>query len=368
MNYMIVRFLFTLSIGLILISKAYCQERESIKLMDYKPESVFNVPASVIQKAKYPVIDMHAHDYAKTPREVDEWVKKMDSLGIKKTIILTGKTGDAFEAAVTKYSHHPSRFDIWCGFDYTGFDQPGWAERAIDELIKCKKMGAKGVGEISDKGRGITYLNTDPAGGMHIDDIRMKPVLKKCGELGMPVNVHVADPYWAYLPIDHKNDGLMSAFNWRIDLSKEGMYDHQQLIETLENAVRDNPQTTFIACHLANCDFDLSILGSLLDKYPNLYTDISARYYQTATIPRHVRAFYEKYSDRVLYGTDMGTAMNMYRFTLRILETADEHFYFRYTYHWPLYGLNLDKSLLKKIYHKNALRILNMSKREVKPE
>src|SRR5690606_31881325 len=111
--------------------------------------------------------------------------------------------------------------------------------------------------------------------------------------------------------------------------------------------------------HLANCDFDLSLLGNLLDKYPNLYADISARYYQTASIPRHVKAFYTRYSDRLLYGADMSTDVRMYRFTFRVLQTADEHFYFRYTYHWPLYGLDLGDDVLKKIYYENANRLIS---------
>lgn len=335
------------------------QDVETLRLKDYRPHSVFRVPVTKVTRARYPAIDVHAHDYARTPEELDVWVKKMDTLGIKKVIILSGRTGSEFEKVITRYRRYPNRFEVWCGFDYSGFDQPEWADRAVAELEKCYKMGATGVGEISDKGMGITRSKDDPSRNMHLDDPRMKPLFEKCAELGMPVNVHVADPYWAYLPMDSTNDGLMSAYRWRIDLTREGIYDHAQLLQTLENAVRDNPRTTFIACHLANCDFDLSILGRLFDNYPNLYADISARYYQTATIPRHVRSFYTKYSNRLLYGTDMSTASEMYRFTFRVLQTADEHFYFRYTYHWPLYGLDLDDDVLRKLYRDNALKLLN---------
>jgi predicted TIM-barrel fold metal-dependent hydrolase len=349
-----------LSLCIAISFSGYGQDVENLKLKDYRPQSIYKMPTSNIKRAKYPVIDVHAHDYAKTPEELDIWVKKMDSLGIAKIIILTGRSGDAFRELVNRYSRYPSRFDLWCGFDYTGYDQPGWSERAVAELEKCKEMGAKGVGEISDKGRGLRFSNTDPSKAMHFDDPRMKPLLKRCGELGMPINVHVADPYWSYLPMDSTNDGLMNAYRWRIDLTREGIFNHGQLIQTLENAVRDNPNTTFIACHLANCDFDLSILGSLLDKYPNLYSDISARFYETSTIPRHARAFFEKYSNRLLFGTDMGTDPKMYRFTFRVVESSDDHFYYRYSYHWPLYGLGLSDKTLKRLYYQNAGRILKI--------
>jgi uncharacterized protein len=226
-------------------------------------------------------------------------------------------------------------------------------------LERCYKKGAKGVGELGDKGLGETYSQPVPGYGLHIDDPRLKPLLEKCAELGMPVNVHIAEDEWMYLGADSANDGLINAATWKVDLSKKGILNHAQLITTLENAVKNNPKTTFIACHLANCCADLSILGRLLDTYSNLYADIAARYGEIAPIPRYVHAFIEKYQDRILYGTDMGTSKDMYRTTFRILETADEHFYKQYlfNYHWPLYGLYLSDTTLKKLYNENAKRI-----------
>jgi hypothetical protein len=89
-------------------------------------------------------------------------------------------------------------------------------------------------------------------------------------------------------------------------------------------------------------------------------TDISARYAETAVIPRFTRAFYVQYQDRLLYGTDMGSSAAMYRTTFRILETEDEHFYDHslFSYHWSLYGLGLPDAVLKKLYRDNAMRVL----------
>jgi len=195
---------------------------------------------------------------------------------------------------------------------------------------------------------------------MHINDPRMQPLLKRCGELGMPVNVHVAEPIWMYEPIDNENDGLMNAEKWQIDKSKPDLLLHGELIDTLDEAVGNNPGTTFIACHYANCSYDLNILGKLFDKHKNLYADISARYAETAPTPRATGAFYKKYQDRLLYGTDMGMDASMYQTTFRILETDDEHFYKhdQFGYHWPLNGLGLDDETLRKVYSENAKKIL----------
>lgn len=336
------------------------QVPDRLLLKDHQPESIFRIPVTKIEKARFPVIDMHSHPYAQSGDDLEEWIANMDRFGIGKIIILTYATGDEFDSLYSIYSAYGDRFEVWCGFDYTGYNEPGWTEKAIAELDRCFKKGAKGVGELGDKGLGLVYSHPTPAPGMHIDDPRMQPLLKKCGELNMPVNIHVAEPMWMYEPMDATNDGLMNGYKWRIDQEAEGILLHGGLIQTLENAVKRNPGTTFIACHFANCSYDLSILGNLFDKYPNLHADISARYGETAPIPRYMKAFYEKYQDRLLFGTDMGYGTEMYEVVFRILETEDEHFYQQdiFDYHWPLHGFGLSDSVLKKLYHENAKKIL----------
>lgn len=336
------------------------QDPNALKLKDYRPKSIYKIPVSKIEKAKYPAIDIHSHPYAKTDAELAQWVKNMDAKGIEKTIILTMATGPKFDSVYAKYAVYGDRFEVWCGFDYTGYQEPGWSERAVKELERCHRVGAKGVGELGDKGLGEVFSDPTPGYDLHVDDKRMKPLFEKCAALKMPVDVHVAEPYWMYLPMDSTNDGLMNSYQWRIDLTKKGILNHAELITTLENVVRENPKTTFIACHLANCEYDLEILGRLLRKYPNLYAEFGARFGETAPIPRYMNSFCEKYQDRLLYGTDMGYSPHMYEATFRILESNDEHFYEHdlFGYHWPLYGFGLKDSVLKKIYTENAKKIL----------
>jgi predicted TIM-barrel fold metal-dependent hydrolase len=329
-------------------------------LKNYRPVSIYKIPVTQVDKAAFPAIDMHSHDYTKTDEEIVQWVKNMDACGIKKTIILATTAGAKFDSIVLKYAKYGDRFEIWCGFDYTGYDKPGFGPAAVKELERCYRMGAKGVGELGDKGLGLYYCEPVQAWGMHFDDPRMKPLFEKCTELNMPINIHVADPIWMYEKMDSTNDGLMNAQEWRVDMTKPGIIGFDELIGTLENTVRDNPKTTFIACHFANLNHDMAKLADLLDKYPNLYADISARYAESATIPRYMKAFYEKYQDRLLYGTDMSFDTSMYRITFRILESTDEHFYETglFGYHWALNGFGLPKEVLKKVYHDNAARIL----------
>ncbi len=350
--------LFSFIQGLVL--PTFSQDINNLKLKDYQPVSIYKVPQTKIVKAKFPIIDFHSHDYPKSDVEVDNWVKRMDEANISKTLILSYETGAKFDSIVDKYSRYKDRFVIFCGFDYSGYERAGWEKHAVAELERCYKKGARGVGELGDKGLGEFYSRPVRSSGLHIDDPSMKPLLEKCAELKIPVSIHVAEDQWMYEKADSTNDGLMNAAKWKVDLTKKGILGHDELIKTLEKAVKDNPKTTFVACHLANTNSDMSVLGKLFDIYPNLYADIAARFGEFSPIPRYSKAFFEKYADRLLYGTDMGPGSEMYQTTFRILESADEHFYEHkmFTYHWPLYGLSLNDNALKKIYSENAKKIL----------
>ena len=345
-----------------LLSEIFAQTIvDTLPLSHYKPKSIYKTPKANITKAAFPVIDMHSHNYAELQKNVDDWVKMMDRFNIEKTMILTMKSGKGFDSLVEKYKKYPTRFELWCGFDYTGYELPGWQQHAVAELERCYKAGAKGVGELGDKGEGEIYSKPTPGLGLHIDDPKIKPLIEKCGILHMPISIHVAEDEWMYEKPDSTNDGLVNAVKWHVDMNNPNKLGHDELIKSLENAVRDNPKTIFIACHLANTCSNLQQLGDLLDKYPNLYADIAARFGEIAPVPRYTAAFIIKYQDRLLYGTDNSPAKNMYLTTFRILESADEHFYEpeTFNYQWALYGLNLPKVVLEKLYRKNAEKIMN---------
>lgn len=351
--------LFSLSCSvIILVSQA--QQRpfkqpglqDKLLLKDYRPRSIFVTPKTQVLKAKYPAIDMHMHaprgggDLNKAAAEL---LKNMDECGIQKTILFSG-TGKAFDAVAAVFGKYPDRIELWCGLDFTG-DVPS---STIAEVERRVKLGAKGVGEVSDKGQG--YRANPP---MHLDDPRMDPILQKLAELRLPINVHMGDPRWMYEPMDEHNDLLFEALHFRLD-DKPDRVNLAGMLAILENAVKKHPRTTFVACHFANQTYDLSQLGRLFDRYPNLYADVSQREAYVAAIPRFAKRFMEKYADRLMYGTDQGCSLAMYRNTFHIWETLDEHFYAWDVQNnmWALSGVGLSDATLKKFYRDNALRIL----------
>lgn len=333
---------------------------ETLLLKDYRPVSLYKVPVTKIERAKYPIIDMHSHPYAKTDEEIRAWLKNMDAANVEKTLILTMTTGSEFDAIHAKYAEYPDRFELWCGLDFSEYlsKQPSFPEHAMKELERCHRAGAKGIGEIHDKGQGL-HSGKSNAPGLHPDDGSMDALWEKAAELHMPVSLHVADPIWMYQPMDKHNDGLMNAVEWRLD-NQPDIVKLPSMIDILERTAARHRSTTFIACHFANLAYDLAHLGQVFDRNPNLYADISARYAETGPIPRFASEFYQKYADRLLYGTDMGFETKMYQITFRILESRDEHFYEieQFHYHWPLYGLGLENEVLKRVYRENAAKLL----------
>ena len=137
---------------------------ETILLKDYRPKSIYKIPVTEIVKAKFPIIDMHSHPYAKTAQEIEAWIRNMDEVGVEKTMILTMTTGAEFDEIYRKYAKHPERFEMWCGFDFAGYDKPGFGPAAVKELERCRQAGARGVGEIHDKGQGTEVGQVEGSG------------------------------------------------------------------------------------------------------------------------------------------------------------------------------------------------------------
>jgi len=116
---------------------------KKLPLNNYRPKNIYNVPHTNITKAKFPVIDIHSHPYAQSKKELKTWVKNMDDAGIQKTILLTYAHGSKFDSLVNFYSDYPERFELWCGFDYTNYEKPGYGPTAVKELERCYKMGKR---------------------------------------------------------------------------------------------------------------------------------------------------------------------------------------------------------------------------------
>jgi predicted TIM-barrel fold metal-dependent hydrolase len=333
---------------------------DSVLLKDYDPEVSLEVPVTQVQKARFPVIDVHSHSgqsHIHTPADVDDWVRTMDEVGIETTVVFTGATGAEFDRQAALFSRYPNRFQLFCSLDTDNIEAADYPQRAAKELERCYRKGARGVGEITDKGSGIQKGSLPKEKRLHFDDDRLGPVWETCARLKLPVNVHIADHPSAWKPLGPHQERTadFQAFN---QYGKD-VLSYEELLETRRLLLSKHPKTTFIACHLGNQANNLAALSKALDRYPNLYLDISARDYEIGRQPRAAARFLAKYKDSVIFGTDMERAASMYRGWWRLLETADEFIPGRLW--WRYYGLELPDPILESLYRGNAKRILNWS-------
>ena len=311
-----------------------------------------------VPKAKYPVIDSHVHVLGRTPEEVNEWVRTMDEVGMETSLVLTGAIGAEFDALTDLLTKaHPGRFQLYCGMDMSNIDAQDYSDRAVAELLRCHRKGACGVGEVSDKGFGITKdpnLTSDKR--LHTDDPRLEAFWEKCAELTMPVSLHVADHPSSRTPLDvyqERSPDYQHFNQFGMDVPS-----HDELLAKRNRTLNNHPETIFIACHLGNQGHDLARLSQAMDIYPNLYLDTSARDYELGRAPRTSARFLTKYQNRILFGTDMGRKKSMYQVHWRLFETADEYIVGRVG--WRYYGLELPAPVLKSLYRDTARSIFNL--------
>jgi predicted TIM-barrel fold metal-dependent hydrolase len=343
-----------------------------LKLRDWKPRSQMVVKESRILRPKFPVIDMHNHlgKIANTARYLEE----MDKAGVWKCVSLDG--GAVTERTKPSYQEHlaasravsKDRFLVFFRPDFSTIDAPDWGRREAQKLEEAVKAGARGLKIAKELGMGVK----DKSGKLiRVDDPRIDPVWAKCGELGIPVMMHISDPKAFFTPFDEYNeryDEMRAHPNYRkfTPDPEGGMVWKTALLNQRNRVIARHPETVFIGAHVANQPEELHVVGMWLDLYPNFYADIDARISELGRQPYTARKFLIRYQDRVLFGTDTDPDAEAYRIYYRFLETDDEYFDPALSHHqqgrWMIYGVYLPDEVLEKIYNKNALKILSRCK------
>jgi uncharacterized protein len=356
------RILSTLAFAFALRS-AWSQEVPLDMKMDfeeYEPPSTLVVPEHRIAKAKFPFIDVHNHQFSMPTQDLNDLVKKMDELNMQVMVNLSGRGRGSTEHLdkslenVKKTS--PKRFIVFTNVDFGGIDDAEWQSRMVKQLEEDVKKGANGLKIYKSLG----MFNKDSKGNrIKIDDPRIDPIWAKCGELGIPVIIHAADPKQFWQPIDKNNERWLELKlhpNRRHDTDPVSW---ETIIAEQHNIFKKHPKTKFINAHMGWYGSDLKKLSELMDQFPNMYTEIGAVIAELGRQPRASKAFLTKYQDRVMFGKDSWVPEE-YETYFRVLETEDEYFPYHKRYHafWRMYGLGLPDDILKKIYYKNALKVI----------
>ncbi len=317
-------------------------------------DSSLVVPQTAVSRFRYGVIDAHSHDvYTTTPEQLAAWVKLQSAVGVEQTFIFTGKSGAACAAGLPRSAiAYPGGSLMLAATPPDATHPPGWGELRPRGRRGDVRAGARGLGELTDKGLGLVPASNQT---YYIDDERFDALWDEAGKLHVPVFVHIAEPAEFYQPPDERNDLRRSA-NW--SLYGKGTPGFEGMLARFEKVIARHPHTQFVAVHAFNLANDLQRVGALLDKHPNVQVDFAARMWELARQPFTARKFFIKYADRILFGTDNDPTADMYLAHVRQLETEDEWFWPADAEWWRGYGMNLPGPVLKKIYRDNALRLL----------
>ena len=325
---------------------------------DYDPISTLKVPETLLTRAKYPFVDVHNHQWTMPIQDLDQLVEDMDALNMAVMVNLSGFRGKYLEWALNNVNEkHDRRFAIFVNINFEQLDDEGWPNNALETIEQGVQQGVKGLKVY--KGLGLT--DKDNQGQrIAVDDPRLAPIWDKCGELGIPVLIHSGEPEAFWQKKDKFNE------RWLELKQRPGRYRSPDKYPSFEEVMAEQHRvfskhrnTTFINAHLGWFGNDLARLGKLLDEMPNVYTELGAVLAELGRQPKTARAWMIKYQDRVMMGKDTYNKEEYYTY-FRVLETEDEYFdYYRKRHaHWKMYGLGLPDSVLKKVYYKNALKVI----------
>lgn len=365
--------------------------KKALALSEYEPQSMLRVSESHVERSRYPAVDVHTHISVSAQAEhgvplaserhflapAHELLPCMDRKNLRALVNLTGGFGDGLKQAIANYDlAHPGRFYTFTEPCWSRIQEPNYASLQAQMIGEGHRAGARGLKILKTLG---LFLRENVTSGVlvKVDDPRFDPMWEACGQLGIPVAIHVSDPIAFFRPTDRLNERyeeLAAHPDW-------SFYDHDfpsnaELLEARNRVMARHPRTEFLVLHVGNFAEDLANVSQNLDRFPNMTVDIAARIGELGRQPRTARKFFDKYQDRILFGTDAtphGTEVpqqlfcdRLYEIYFRFLETEDEYFDYAPARvppqgRWRIYGIGLPDAILRKVYSENAARLLNLT-------
>jgi len=352
----------------LIVSAKQEADQQTMGFEEYNPTSTLVVPENPVKRAKFPFIDVHNHQWNLKEESMPKLVGEMDGLNMATMVNLSGRGFNRFAGDIGSQDYlkgmvqlidksAKNRMIIFTNVSFKDIGKPGWTEAAVKQLEEDVKNGANGLKIYKSLG-----LNNKDIDGnrVAIDDERIDPIWAKCGELGIPVLIHSADPKSFWDPMDKDNERWLELkLRPRRKRGPNNPAAFEQIIAEQHHVFEKHPKTTFINAHFGWMANDLQKLGRFLEQYPNVNVEIGAIIAELGRQPKMSNWFFDKYQDRVLFGKDSYRVEEYYTY-FRVLESGDEYFpyYKKYHAYWKMYGLALPDPILKKLYYKNALRII----------
>jgi predicted TIM-barrel fold metal-dependent hydrolase len=199
------------------------------------------------------------------------------------------------------------------------------------------------------------------------DDPVLEPIFAGLAARGTTVYAHIAEPIAAWSPLDPDSPDYgyyKSKPPWYV-YGKPGVPSKERILAARDHVLETHPSLRVVGCHLGSMEEDVDDIARRLDRYPNFAVDTAARIRHLMRQPREkVRAFLLRYSDRVLYGTDLGISPG--QDAVKVAERLERE----YARDWSYFatdetlevdgrtvrGLALPPEALRRLFRDNALR------------
>ncbi len=286
--------------------------------------------------------------------------------------------------AAKMHKADPKRFHFATAFSMRGFGTPTWTERTNRALAAGFAQGAISV----KVWKNIGMVEKDPSNKrVFIDDPRFSGVMDFIQARGVPLIAHQGEPRNCWLPLDQ-----MTTENDRAYFKAHPEYymylhpeepSYEALMAARDRFVGNHPKLAVVGAHMASLEWSVDELARFLDRYPNATVDLAARMsnlqaQSVKDLPR-VRAFFVKYQDRLLYGTDLthsppdpaaraqnppatdnfaGEADRVWRADWRYLATDKSQRVD--AINADAAGLALPREVIDRIYYTNARRVFHL--------
>lgn len=252
-------------------------------------------------------------------------------------------------------------------FSYGGYIYPSYPAK-IEEMQdmdlatqykELMEIGFDGIKML--EGKPNLYVRV----GNPLDSALFEPAFDEMEKNGTFVLMHARDPecFWTE-PTEER-------------IAKKWFYGNgeyptfEALFTEVENILKKHPKLHLCLAHFFFCSQAPERLAELFDKYENLMIDITPggeMYIDFDKRPDYFREFFEKYQDRIIFGTDMDYPVYMeagkwlcdreFRFlaTDEKLPSFDGH---------HLKGIQIKGECLQKIFSDNILRELGEAPKEI---
>lgn len=337
--------------------------------------SIETIKVSVNQQS-IKKFDVHAH--FKYERDyLSNFFKKWNMQALLVDVAIADSVGinRSWDEYVVHAKTKPELFFLCSSLIGVDIDKPDFASNAIMKLDQELLSGARMVKVWKNFG----MVTKDASGKfIQIDDVRLQPIWDFLAERKIPVMAHIGEPIQAWRPLDDKNN---PHYGYYTDHPEYHAYQHPEIpsyetiITARDNWIASNPDLRILCAHMGSMSHDVDMVAERLDKFPNIYVEPAARFGDlVGQDSDKVRAFFEKYQNRIMFGTDYGNSSDQAEKSEQELKGEEQNLQEDYQRLWTYVatkdsvaergqkniGLGLSVEVLNKFYYQNAADFLKL--------